>query len=142
MIRYATFLSRCLAFILTLTFVAPSFAWDATEGVWLHDDVAVNHDAMSLAAVSEVADPCSHPDCHDHEVFDVAMQASPEEPCPDSHHHCCPGHQLGHLQGAVLTLGLGYFLAEGNHFPAMLRETLFRTRIPAGLERPPRFSVA
>ena len=141
MLRYAIFLSRCLVFILTLTFIAPSFAWDAMEAVVMHDTVSMDHSEMAQSdSMQGPAEPCMHPDCHD--GMDEAIGMTQDEPCPENHHHCCPGHQLGHLHGAVLAAGMSNLLMVGSDFPALSRETLFRTRVPAGLERPPRFSIA
>lgn len=121
-------LSRFLVLILLLTVLAPGFGWQAAGGMpaevaavdMQHEHAADGHDAHAMHEM-----PCD--DCGTHAAGDD---------CADTLHHCCPGYILGHLAVQhiapmpVLSPGTASLLERGD------RE--FASRVPAGLERPPR----
>lgn len=121
-------LSRLLVLIMLLTVLAPGFGWQAAGGMpnelagadMHHAHAADGHDAHVIHEM-----PCEG--CGTHAAGDD---------CADTLHHCCPGHVLGHLAVQhvapmpVLSPGTSSLLDRGD------RE--FASRVPAGLERPPR----
>jgi hypothetical protein len=54
--------------------------------------------------------------------------------CADVQHQCCLGHQLSHPQGNSVSL----LLPPSSAAVAMVSSERFLTRVPEGLERPPR----
>ena len=110
-------ISRGLWLVLLTTVISPSFGWEAVPAMAEHEHAAMlemddhaGHD-MSAAADQAVADCCAEPQ-----------------------HQCCLGHQLGHPQGSSFAL----FMPPGTAAIAMLLSERFLTRVPEGLERPPR----
>ena len=108
---------RFLLAVMLVTVLSPGFGWAAVEGSLPHEHAVHAHaDAASVGV-------------HDH--------CDADEPVADSAQHCCPGHVLGHLLA-----GLGgeiSWLPKREAMRAVDRDnSRFSTRIPEGLERPPR----
>jgi len=121
-------LSRWLLLVMLTTVLSPSFGWEAVQGMETHDDMGGMH-AMHEAA------PAVHDDC------DGCPGHEAPADCADTLHHCCPGHVLGHLPAGI---GESFSLAlpdSGRATPHGL-EQRFSSRIPEGLERPPRARTA
>jgi uncharacterized protein involved in copper resistance len=115
-------LSRFLVLILLLTVLAPGFGWQAAGGM-----------TMEMAAVD--APHAHHGDGHDMPCGDMDAHCA-DEACAEMQHHCCPGHILNHL--AVQQTALMPVFA-GNASSLLDRgDRDFASRVPAGLERPPR----
>lgn len=117
-------ISRCLLLIMLATVFSPSFGWEAVQAVAEHE-----HSAMAADV--------DHHAAHDTLCTGSGCDVQGEAPCADSQHHCCPGHQLGHLPGGVTA-------AQVLGLPLVLRliggdsDARFSSRVPEGLERPPR----
>lgn len=129
--RIVHLISRGLVAILLATVLSPSFGWQALEGMSTHEHGDDLHMLQSIDNM--VVDTHDHAGCSGH---DLAV--------PDSAHesvdHCCPGHVLGHLLGGVAADGLLPIPAEGSAgFEALASS--FTSRIPEGLDRPPRHAA-
>jgi hypothetical protein len=117
--------SRLLIMIMLLTVFSPSFGWESAGGMAAHEH------------------PAALADGHDHHGHDAHGDAGPghadhaQAACDDGQHHCCPGHVLGHLP-AGLTAGLSLPTPDGDNALVDARQRSFSSRIPDGLERPPR----
>lgn len=120
-------IARVVLLVLLATLFSPTFGWEAAAGMAAH-----GHDASASAHEAHHGDAAAHDvaggdSCHGH---DQAAGGDPE-------HHCCPGHIFGHLTGglgAALQLPVlpaGKSVVDGT-------QQRFSSRIPEGLERPPR----
>lgn len=122
--------SRLLIMIMLLTVFSPSFGWESAGGMAAHEHPAA------------LADEHGH-DHHGHDAHGDAgpVDADHAQPvCGDGQHHCCPGHVLGHMPGG-LTAGLSLPTPDGDNAPVDARQGSFSSRIPDGLERPPRVAA-
>lgn len=119
-------LSRCLLLVMLATVFSPSFGWEAVQGMETHDDMGGMHEMHALHEAPVAHDDCDG--CPGHEA--------PAD-CADTLHHCCPGHVLGHMPAGI---GERFALALPESGKAVLdgQEHRFSSRIPEGLERPPR----
>ena len=109
-------ISRLVLLVMLTTVFSPSFGWEAAEGMAAHEH------AM--------------PTEHEHHDDAVAAQMLAED-CADAQHHCCPGHQLGHMQASIVegqTMPLPVASSRVNGFVS----SQFTSYVPEGLERPPR----
>lgn len=134
-------IARWLLAVMLATVFSPSFGWELVEGGVPHvhveqgadvdDHHAGHHDhglpstSMDAASALHAADDCSG--CGDLTAGD----------CSDAQHHCCPGHVLGHLPASLRAVGV-FVLALNDSFALDGAAARFSTRIPEGLERPPR----
>ncbi|WP_306603279.1 hypothetical protein [Azonexus sp.] len=129
-------LSRWMLLVMLTTVLAPGFGWEVAGGV--------------AAAHAETVDHSSH-DVHDHHAVPVQHAHAPdaacdgcaghEAPCDDLQHHCCPGHVLSHFSAALHAAPS--FLLPVSRFSAVDRSNRrFSSRVPEGLERPPRSAFA
>lgn len=115
---------RFLVMVMLLTVLSPKFGWESASAAEAHvhaagmaHDETLGHDAPG--------------DCHEH---DAALSDDVGD------HHCCPGHVLGHLFGGVgATPGLPP-ASKDSALPSS-RSVHFSSRIPDGLERPPRVAA-
>lgn len=121
-------ISRWLLLVMLATVFAPSFAWEATQGMASHNDTVVAHGGHGDE--HPASDDVACDGCVDHDKH-----------CDDIQHLCCPGHVLGHLPGN-LPGRLSLLVPEVAHAAVDRLERLFSSRIPEGLERPPKGSVA
>ena len=123
-------ISRLMLLVILTTVFSPSFGWEAANSMVTHEQAglagheidAMNHHAAAAA---------DRDGCPGHESAG----------CAETQHHCCPGHQLGHLQGGIVD-GLQLSLPAS---AASLSDTAisrFTSRVPEGLERPPRLLSA
>jgi hypothetical protein len=110
-------ISRWLLLVMLATVISPSFGWEMVPAMagqehaaMLEIDEHAGHD-MSAAADQAAADCCAEPQ-----------------------HQCCLGHQLGHPQGSSFAL----FMPPSTATITMVFSERFFTRVPEGLERPPR----
>lgn len=139
-------LVRYLIVVMLLTVLSPKFGWESIGASVAHAHAAEQHAADSGAVAMAEAD------CHEHHAHHApAMQDQPAAALDDAasadwltaadadmgDHHCCPGHVIGHLLGG---LSAGVALPSLSSL-ALLRPAgmdRFSSRIPDGLERPPR----
>ena len=78
-------ISRCVLLVMLTTVFSPSFAWAAAEAVSAHEHSApVGHEHHGDAVSADITDASMGEDCD-----------------ADTQHHCCPGHQLGHMQASL-----------------------------------------
>ena len=123
--------SRLLIMIMLLTVFSPSFGWESAGGMAAHEHPAA------------LADDHGHDGGHDHHGHEAPGDACPgcgdhaQPACDDGQHHCCPGHVLGHMPGG-LTAGFSLPTPDGDNALVDARQGSFSSRIPDGLERPPR----
>lgn len=118
--------TRLLLLVMLATVFAPSFGWQVAQGMAAHDVSPAAHDAAHA---------------HDHDHGASAPQAAEHDACAEGGHHSCPGHFFGHLIGGTADAFLPAIAGAG---AAVLigRQTRFSSRVPEGLERPPRASAA
>ncbi|MBL8450094.1 MAG: hypothetical protein JNM32_09225 [Dechloromonas sp.] len=121
--------SRLLIVVMLLTVFSPSFGWDATGGMAAHEHpVALADDHGHDHDHAAPGDAC--PGCDDHAQAD----------CDEAQHHCCPGHVLGHMPGG-LAAAPRLLLVDGGDAAFDTPPRPFSSRIPEGLERPPRVAA-
>ncbi len=118
---FARFVSRCLLFIMLATVFSPSFGWEAVDGMAAHEHATAHEMGMAHGDAHD----CD--DCPGHEAATGG----------DLDHHCCPGHVLGHFPGG-LQAGLNFMLPQAGSVAVDGPARRFSSRIPEGLERPPR----
>lgn len=115
---------RFLVVVLLLTVLSPKFGWESVGAAESHAHAA---EAMVQAGHEGMAD------CHEHPAAQNGMADSGD-------HHCCPGHVLGHLLGGVgSALSLPAMADDAALPPA--GDDRFSSRLPEGLERPPRLAA-
>lgn len=127
---FLPFFSRLLALVLALTVLAPGFGWE----------VAGYASAGTVHAVPDGAGADHHHASSAHDAAHGADCVTPDE-CGGNHPHCCPGHVLGHLPGHLAS-ALRLPLLTGAQALTLENGIAFRSRVPQGLERPPRFYAA
>lgn len=122
-------ISRLVLLVMLTTVFSPSFGWEAAESMAAHEHAApAAHEAHGDDHHAAPAADCYG--CPQHE----------SDGCATTQHHCCPGHQLGHLQGGIVdTLHLP-ISAQAAGLTGNIASR-FTSRVPEGLERPPRFSA-
>lgn len=114
-------ISRWLLLVMLATVVSPSFGWEAVPAM-------AEHEHAAMLAMDEHAG-------HDMVVAEAASADQADaDCCADPLHQCCLGHQLGHPQGSSFPL----FIPSSTPAIAMVLSERFFTRVPEGLERPPR----
>ena len=113
-------LSRLLILIMLLTVFSPSFGWESAGGMAAHE----HQDVM--------ADDHAH-----HHVAPGNDAEAAQLACDDAQHHCCPGHILGHMPGGLVA-GLQLPLPDAANAAVDAAQRPFSSRVPEGLERPPR----
>jgi uncharacterized protein involved in copper resistance len=109
-------ISRYLLLVMLATVISPSFGWETAQGMTEHEHAA-------MAGMSD-----------QHAGHEMPADENEAACCPDLQHHCCLGHQLGHPQGNTISQLLP---ATPAAIATVLSER-FLTRVPEGLERPPR----
>ena len=128
-------ISRLMLLVILTTVFSPSFGWEAAEGLATHE-----HATMAGPEV----------DSNEHAAMDPHLAAAADcDGCPghesagcaETQHHCCPGHQLGHLQGGIAD-GLQLPLPISTASLSDNAASRFTSRVPEGLERPPRLLSA
>jgi hypothetical protein len=117
---------RFLLVVMLLTVLAPKFGWDAVSAVAPH--------AHAGEAVTHAADGEA---CHGHHGDAEDHRAAGVDSHPDHVDHCCPGHVLGHMFGSIQDSATAHLPTGAAFFVAGPQER-FSSRIPEGLERPPR----
>ena len=110
-------ISRWLLLVMLATVISPSFGWEAVPAMAEHEH----------AAMLEMDEHAGH-------EMSAAADQTDTNCCADPLHQCCLGHQLGHPQGSSFAL----FMPPSTAAIAMLLSERFLTRVPEGLERPPR----
>jgi hypothetical protein len=135
--------SRLLMLIMLATVFSPSFGWEAAQGMAAHDRQAAGHGSHEgHDAHHGHAGHDSHTQDHDATMHDGCGDAcSGQDACADTLHHCCPGHVLGHLLGGTGERSAPVIVAGASVVP-VASAACFSSRIPEGLERPPRASAA
>ena len=115
-------ISRYLLLVMLAAAISPSFGWEAVP-------------AMAEREHAMMAGMKNHHPGHEMsaEVSNINDQAD-AACCTDVQHQCCLGHQLGHPQGNSVSL----LLPPSPAAVAMATSERFLTRVPEGLERPPR----
>ncbi|UCV12940.1 hypothetical protein KI614_06970 [Dechloromonas denitrificans] len=119
-------LSRAMLFVMLVTVFAPSFGWEAVSATVGHEEMAVADQDVHMAHEA-------HADCDGCDSHAAA-------PCDDLRHHCCPGHVLGHMSGGITSISTP-ILPLPRLFAVNGQTDRFSSRIPEGLERPPRFAA-
>jgi len=123
-------ISRLMLLVILTTVFSPSFGWEAAEGLATHEHATMaGHEVDAMD--HHGAAPADCDGCLGHEPAG----------CAETQHHCCPGHQLAHLQGGI---------ADALQLPMPASATSlsdnaasrFTSRVPEGLERPPRLLSA
>jgi hypothetical protein len=127
--------TRLLLLVMLATVFSPSFGWQAAQGVATHDEGPAMHASHDAHAGHEGHAEPGHDTC----ASDCAEHA--QEPCADTRHHCCPGFILGHLLGGTVD-SLMPAIPTGSSLVLIGRDAPFSSRVPEGLERPPRASAA
>lgn len=117
------FVSRCLLLVMLATVFSPSFGWEAVQSMAGHE-----HDLVLTDHAAHEADDCGG--CAGHDAGAGG----------DTLHHCCPGHVLGHLPAGI-GRGLALTPVPGRDFLPADAVDRYVSRIPDGLERPPRSSA-
>ena len=113
-------IARVVLLVLLATVFSPTFGWETTAGMSVHDHSAPAHEAHYDAGDDD--------GCHGH---DQAASGG------DLEHHCCPGHVFGHLTGG-LGAALQFPVPPGGKVAVDGTQQRFSSRIPDGLERPPK----
>ena len=119
-------IARVLLLVLLATVFSPTFGWETTAGMSAHDHSTAAHEAHHDAGGHH--DVAGEDSCHGH---DQAASGS------DLEHHCCPGHVFGHLTGG-LGAALLFPVTPGGKAAVDGTQQRFSSRIPDGLERPPK----
>ena len=112
-------IARIVLLVLLATVFSPTFGWETAAGMDAHD-----HSVSAPEAHHDAGDD----GCHGH---DQPASGS------DLEHHCCPGHVFGHLTGG-LGAALQLPLSPGGKAAVDGTQQRFSSRIPDGLERPPK----
>lgn len=137
MSRHLPFFSRLLALVLALTVLAPGFGWEVVG----YAGAETLHAVDAMPPEHSGHDHAANFDEHlAHAAASAAECGAPEE-CAAQHHHCCPGHMLGHLP-VYLSAALRLPLANLAQVPSPEYGARFSSRVPQGLERPPKFFAA
>ena len=110
-------ISRTLLLVMLATVLNPSFGFEAVPSL------AEQEHAVMLEMHDQHAG-------HEMSASEQANAAC----CADVQHQCCLGHQLAHPQGIAVSL----ILPEGSAIVPLYRTASFLSRVPDGLERPPR----
>lgn len=123
---------RFLVVVMLLTVLSPKFGWDSLGAMSAHVHAAGMSADGERRGGQDAAHDHGHEtmaDCHGHRRSGAEVDSGD--------HHCCPGHVLGHLLG-----GLGAQIGVPSIVPAaVMPEGIakrYSSRIPEGLERPPR----
>ena len=111
-------ISRALLLIVTLTIMSPHFAWEAMAPDAHHD--AGNSSLVLL-------------DAQDHEAGHPSFDHHDE--------HACSGHMFSHLPAQISSALPPSVVAAAGTF-TRFDAIPVPSRVPALLERPPRFSLA
>ena len=119
-------LSRAMLFVMLVTVFAPSFGWEAASA-------SAGHEEVMIAVQDAHMDHEMHADCDGCDTHAAA-------PCDDLQHHCCPGHVLGHMSGGISSVSTPV-LPMPHVFAVDGQPDRFSSRVPEGLERPPRFAA-
>lgn len=114
--RWLRNISRLVLLVMLTTVFSPSFGWEAAEAMAAH----------------EHAMPAEH---EHHDAAPVVLNSTDD--CVDAQHHCCPGHQLGHMQASIVE-GLTMPLPVAGSRVSGFVSSQFTSYVPEGLERPPR----
>jgi len=109
-------ITRLLLLVMLSTVFSPSFGWEIVDGVAPHEH------GVSSAGGEEHSGHDMHAAVAGHDEQD---------------HHCCPGHILGHLPGGLGASGLAV-MVTADSFALDGHADRFASRVPEGLERPPR----
>lgn len=118
-------IARLLLLVMLSTVFSPSFGWEMVDAAAPHE-----HGALSVGVEEHSG--------HDGHSGHAAVAAHDDQAaCDDQDHHCCPGHVLGHLPGGLGTSGLAV-MATADSFALDGHADRFASRVPDGLERPPR----
>ena len=116
-------IARILLLVLLATVFSPTFGWESAAGAGAHDHSVRLHDVHHEAGTH---DSSAHVDHHGYE------QAG-----GDLDNHCCLGHVLGHLSaGLGATLQLPF--APAAQAAVAGSQQRFSSRVPDGLDRPPK----
>ena len=121
-------IARLLLLVLLSTVFSPGFGWELVDAAAPHE-----HGALSVGFDEHSG--------HDGHVSIIAHddQLACDDPaaCDDQDHHRCPGHILGHLPAGLAASGLAV-MATADSFALDGQADRFASRIPDGLERPPK----
>jgi hypothetical protein len=146
-------LSRWMLLVMLTTVLAPGFGWEVAGGMLAsaqaapaeahgdHHQHALPHDSQPMAQLDEHAVGM---DCAEMGLGGTGLGScgGPDmPPCDDLQHHCCPGHVLSHLS-AALHAAPSFLLPISQNIAVDRSNRQFSSRVPEGLERPPRVVFA
>lgn len=118
-------ITRLLLLVMLSTVFSPSFGWEIVDGVAPHEH------GVSSAGGEE------HSGHDGHDMHAAVAGHDEQVACDEQDHHCCPGHILGHLPGGLGASGLAV-MVTADSFALDGHADRFASRVPEGLERPPR----
>lgn len=118
-------IARLLLLVMLSTVFSPSFGWEMVDAASPHEH------GVSSVGVDEHAG---------HEGHGALAVHDDQAACDDQDHHCCPGHILGHLPGSLGGSGLAV-MVTADSFALYGHADRFASRVPEGLERPPRVAA-
>lgn len=136
MFSFRHLISRCLLAVWLVTVTSPSFAWDLVDGAQPHEH-AVMHELPDGHEEHEMHAEATH---QDHGPCCPTQHEGQDDSCEDAHHHCCPGHVLGHLPAGLFSSGFAIPTLP-DVTPSTSLSFTFLSRVPEGLERPPRHAA-
>jgi hypothetical protein len=134
-------LSRWMLLVMLTTVLAPGFGWEVAGGMLASAQAATadaHHDHHQHEA--QLHEHAGSMDCADMALSGMGSAAcagSDMPPCDDLQHHCCPGHVLSHLS-AALHAASSFLLPISQNIAVDRSSRQFSSRVPEGLERPPR----
>lgn len=131
-------IARYLLVVMLATVLAPGYAWQMLGGM---DQAMLDAQETSPAHAHAEHEPASSV----HLAHGAAMaetdcggcELASSEHCDDLQHHCCPGHVLGHCPASFFVSAQAIFPVI-DHVAVDRENRRFSTRIPEGIERPPR----
>lgn len=128
-------ITRLLLLVMLSTVFSPSFGWEIVDGVAPHE-----HGVASAGGEEHSGSDGHgmHAAVAGHDDQAGCDQAACDQAaCDEQDHHCCPGHILGHLPGGLGASGMAV-MAMADSFALDGHADRFASRVPEGLERPPR----
>lgn len=115
-------IARLLLLVMLSTVFSPSFGWEMVDAAAPHEHGMVSYESAV------------------HSGHDGHAPLAAQDDCDDQDHHGCAGHILGHLPGGLGASGMAV-MVTADSFALDGHADRFASRVPEGLERPPRASA-